>query len=96
MNINTSTNLFARNPILTLQSLIHNQFSHARFKPFIRMSWVSAGLIDGKTDYENPIHVCFNQLAKCTEHKEVDSVIKCAYCEKELCFHDFFTQYHIH
>ena len=85
---------FQRDNILTLQSLVHNQFSASRFNPFIRQAWVKAGYLNIVEDVENPVRICFDHLSAC--FCEQSAVIRCSWCDQQLCFKHFFEKYHTH
>lgn len=93
---NCETQLYQRDSILVLQSLVHNQFSCPRFQPFIRQLWIKAGYVSTVEDFEHPIDVCFRTISKCSEDCDESPLIRCAWCYKELCFNHFFIQYHMH
>lgn len=91
------TQLFQRDNITTLQSLIHNQFSAPRFQPFVRQAWVKAGYYKLVEVVENPIDICFKGLICCSLMDcEATPVVRCAYCEQQLCFRHFFNDFHHH
>ena len=90
-------NLFHRDEILTLQSLIHDQFSAPIFRPFIRQVWVKCGYYESNENYINPVSHCFDGLSTCCKQDcESDPVIRCSWCDSELYFHHFFIQNHAH
>lgn len=88
--------LFQRDNLLILQSLVHNQFCCPRFQPFIRQSWMKAGYVSTVEEFEHPIDVCYRNLSKCSEDCANSPLLRCSWCNKELCFNHFFIQYHFH
>jgi hypothetical protein len=52
--------LYQRNNILKLQSLVYNQFS-SRFENVFKYSWFACGYSDDHSgNFENPVEHCFN------------------------------------
>ncbi|CAK9815740.1 hypothetical protein ANTPLA_LOCUS8759 [Anthophora plagiata] len=89
-------NLHARNNIIKLQSLVHNQFSSPRFQNFIKYSWYKSGYIDEKLNaFHNPVEYCYSveNEPRCHICGDV-AIIKCAWCKKSLCLKHFFDEYH--
>jgi Tc5 transposase C-terminal domain/DDE superfamily endonuclease len=90
--------LYQRDNILKLQSLIHNQFSADRFHSFIKYAWHMCGYVkeEGKK-FDTPDGYCFaNDLPdECSGGQcQEGSFIRCAHCEKVLCFTHFYLDYH--
>lgn len=91
------TQLFQRDNILFLQSLVHDQFSCWRYQPFIRQAWIRSGYYDVVENFENPVEYCFSNLSNCNEHLcNGLSLLRCSWCQRELCFTHFFTEMHVH
>lgn len=97
INEDIDINMFNRDEIITLQSLIHNQFSNERFRSYRIESWKLSGFIDSNVEFENPVKFCFNLTGDCsTLGCGGYSMIKCSYCEREFCFQHFFIDNHAH
>lgn len=102
INEDIDINMYSRDEILTLQSLIHNQFANPRFKNFIIESFRLSGLIDDNLPFINPVKYCFDNLPDDCMNTDQEQkcgglpLIKCSYCDKCLCFEHFFMQYHSH
>ena len=97
VNEDIEINLFHRDSIIILQSLIHNQFSSPRFKPFLRQSWIKAGYLAGPEPFVHPVDFCFKIPLNCSEQNCGQlSLIRCSHCEKILFFNHFFISYHVH
>ncbi|CAK9829716.1 hypothetical protein ANTRET_LOCUS7011 [Anthophora retusa] len=94
--LNHDINLHARNNIIKLQSLVHNQFSSPGFQNFIKYSWYKSGYIDEKPNAsQNPVEYCYSVENEPRCHICGDVVIiKCAWCKKSLCLKHFFDEYH--
>jgi hypothetical protein len=87
--------LFQRNNILKLQSLVHNQFSSPRFENVFKYSWFACGYSDihpGK--FENPVEYCFKMTNNNCSHCNVISFIIYSWCKESYCFDHFFTCFH--
>ena len=90
-------NMFSRDEIIILQSLIHNQFSNEKFRTFRIESWKKSGYIDTNQPFLSPVDYCFNLTGDCSGNDcDGYSMIKCSFCDKELCFQHFFTEEHSH
>jgi hypothetical protein len=81
--------------IATLISLVDYQFCAPRFGDFIRYCFFKTGYIsDRLLGFATPPEYClkipFTSKCKCGEK----AIIKCAYCEKHLCFEHFVVEYH--
>lgn len=97
INEDIDVNMFSRDEIITLQSLIHNQFCNEKFRSFRIESWKLSGYLDSNDTIVNPVKYCFNVTGDCEIHGcDGYSMIKCSYCEKELCFQHFFVEFHAH
>lgn len=94
--------IFSRDSIIRLQSLIHRQLSAKRFNPCIRYSWYKCGYYGENEksfgDFTHPIKYLFPDhitLEKCSTFLcEELSFLKCAVCERILCFKCWFIEYH--
>lgn len=96
VNEDVDISLFQRDNILILQSLIHDQFTAPRFKTFVKQSWIKCGYMEGTEDYDTPDNWCFIVTSSCSNDDcGKDSLIRCAHCEKELCFDHFFISRHV-
>lgn len=88
-------NLFQRNNILKLQSLIHNQFSSPRYTEMIKYSWKSSGYPVTYAHFENPYQFAFPYppliwsciISNCNQ----GSFIRCSWCKMIICFDHFFN-----
>ena len=93
-----NVNLYQRNNIIKLQSLVYFQFSAARFKPFIKYSWYKCGYLTERPEkFQTPVEFCFDSIndTECVCHDCLEGqFILCSWCEKLLCFHHFFEEYH--
>jgi hypothetical protein len=92
-------NLYQRNNILKLQSLVHNQFSSTKFVNLFKYSWFACEYTDNHPGkFENPVEYCFNvQDKKCSRIDlscNTVSFIICSWCEQPLCFEHFFIDFH--
>jgi hypothetical protein len=94
-------NLYQRNNILKLQSLVHNQFSSTKFVNLFKYLWFASEYTDNHPGkFENPVEYCYNvQDKKCSR---IDlscnsaSFIICSWCEQLLCFEHFFIDFHFY
>ncbi|CAF3032526.1 unnamed protein product [Rotaria sp. Silwood2] len=94
-------NLYERNNIIKLVSLVHNQLSAPVFNKMIRYAWFACGYTkDDPSPFENINDVCFpheTTHVECEVHRCQDSVfLTCAHCSKKYCFEHFFVDYHYH
>lgn len=94
-------NLYERNNIIRLVSLVHNQLGAPVFQKMILYSWFAAGYT--KTDptpFLNFNQVCFiheTTHVTCATSQCPESVfITCSHCRKKLCFQHFFLDFHFH
>ncbi|CAF3873098.1 unnamed protein product [Rotaria sp. Silwood1] len=96
-----NVNLYERNNIIKLVSLIHSQLSAPVFKDMILYSWYARGYLKSDpSPFKNVNDVCFShsttyqacQIDKCHE----SAFITCSWCTKLLCFQHFFIEYHFH
>ena len=94
-------NLWERNNIIKLTSLVHNQLSSRVFHDMIQYSWYCSGYTNvNPSPFQNVLQVCFPQatsIEQC-QHNSCDETafINCSICSKRLCFEHFFVQYHFH
>lgn len=90
-------NLYERDNIIKLQSLVHNQFSHQRFVPMGQYAFFAAGLRpDRPGHFERASDILFPPtLLTCANCPE-KAFIRCCHCDTPLCFREFFTLYHTH
>jgi hypothetical protein len=91
--------LFQRNNILKLQSLVHNQFSSPRFENVFKYSWFASGYTDSHPgNFENPVQYCFNILDKSCSRVDLQCIdgafIFCSWCKESFCFEHYFTCFH--
>ena len=94
-------NLWERNNIIKLMSLMHSQLSSPIFKEMIQYSWFCSGYTnDDPSPFQNVLQVCFPRDAlvdQCEEQNCIETVfITCAICSKKICFDHFFVKYHFH
>jgi hypothetical protein len=94
-------NLWERNNIIKLISLVHNQLSSPTFNKMIQYSWYCSGYSKvNPSPFQNVLEVCFPRTAsieQCGKKTCIEtSFITCAICSKKLCFDHFFVEYHFH
>ena len=94
-------NLYERNNIIKLVSLLHDQLSAPVFHKMILYSWYASGYIkDDPSPFKNVNDVCFSDLLKyqtCQKGNCDESpFIMCSWCTTALCFDYFFIEYHFH
>jgi hypothetical protein len=92
--------LYQRNNIIKLQSLVHNQLSSPRFENVFKYSWYACGYNDTHPGtFDNPVEFCFNIEDKICSRLDLNCnsgcFIICSWCENSLCFEHFYTDYHI-
>ncbi|CAF5138719.1 unnamed protein product, partial [Rotaria magnacalcarata] len=88
-----------RNNIIKLQSLVHSQMCSTVFQPMIKYAWhKSRFLKDDPGPFQNVKQVCFSiETDKCYVKDCIDGpMIRCSWCQQELCFSHFFLCYHYH
>ena len=91
----SDVDLHARNNIIKLQSLIHNQLSSPRFYKMIQYAWSISGYSDNNVEtFLNVNQVCFTFSDIICDKCDGNTFIKCAWCVKHLCITHFFTEYH--
>jgi hypothetical protein len=96
---NIEVDLFQRNNILKLQSLVHNQFSSPRFENVFKYSWFASGYTETHPgNFENPVEYCFKTSDKSCSRLDLQcndvSFILCSWCEGSFCFEHYFTYFH--
>ena len=94
-------NLWERNNIIKLTSLVHNQLSSRLFNDMIQYSWYCSGYTNlNPSPFQNVLQVCFPKVTSVEECQESScnetAFINCSICSKRLCFEHFFVQYHYH
>ncbi|CAF3058441.1 unnamed protein product [Rotaria sp. Silwood2] len=92
-------NLAERNNVIKLHSLVNSQMKSKAFEPMIKYAWYRSGYL--KTDpgpFRNVKEICFTfEKDKCCEENCInDQIIRCSWCQHELCFVHFFVNYHYH
>jgi len=99
--VNQEDNWNTRKGVLKLQSLLHFQLKSPIFVSMIKYSWYSSGLTDEKVAFQNVKKVCFTfadtdppkcQIIDCDNQR----FIKCSFCRKCICIHDFWIQNHFY
>lgn len=84
-------NLHARNNVLKLQSLIHNQFSSARFVNMFKYAWYKSGYIQEKPPKcKTPVQYCFENCDISCKYCKDNAFIRCAWCTHYMCLIHFF------
>lgn len=94
-------NLWERNNIIKLTSLVYNQLSSSKFNKMIQYSWYCSGYSKvNPSPFQNVLEVCFPRTASielCDKKTCIEAcMITCSICSKKLCFDHFFVQYHFH
>ncbi|XP_026673599.1 uncharacterized protein LOC113464962 [Ceratina calcarata] len=96
INLSIDINLFSRNNIIMLQSLIHNQLSSPRYRNLFKYAWYRCGYTNIRpTEFENPVQFCFTNIdvIKCSLCNDVVA-LRCSWCRNHLCFKHYFQEYH--
>jgi len=84
-------NLHARNNILKLQSLVHNQFSSPRFIYMFKYAWYKSGYItEAPPKCETPVRYCFNNYNMSCQKCDELAIMRCGWCTKSICMNHFF------
>ncbi len=88
-------NLWERNNIIKLISLVHNQLSSPAFKKMIQYSWFCSGSTNfNPSPFQNVLQVCFPQIASIEQCQEKNvlkqSSLTVLFVQKKLCFQHFF------
>ncbi|CAM4778789.1 unnamed protein product [Rotaria magnacalcarata] len=92
-------NLAERNNIIKLQSLVHSQMCSTVFQPMIKYAWYKSRFLkDDPGPFQNVKQICFSiEKDKCDVQDCIDGpMIRCSWCQQELCFSHFFLCYHYH
>ncbi|XP_046476181.1 uncharacterized protein [Neodiprion pinetum] len=87
--------LTSREDIMKIHSLILHQLNSPKFTAMIQYAWFASKLIDEREIFMNVNQLCFsikNLKTKCNCNN--NSFIKCAVCDKTLCFKCFYDDYH--
>lgn len=91
-------NLHARNEIIKLQSLTHNQLSSPRFKNLFQYAWYKSGYLETHPgQFENPVDFCYFKDEKRVPKYSVSgkaAFMRCAWCGEYFCFKHFYEEYH--
>ena len=91
--------LAEQNNVIRFHSLIHNQLSAPIFVPMIRYAWFKSGYVDANPgQFQIVVDVCFKFHQGHCDMEGCDSFsfIRCSYCDKILCFNQFFINFHSH
>ena len=88
--------MFQRDNVIKLQSLVHFQFSAPLYSDMIRYVWYKSGLMQIRPPtFETSLQFCLpteiHHCKQCTRFK----FIKCSWYHAFLCYNHFFVQYHI-
>lgn len=89
-------NLHKQNNLIKMQSLTHRQFSSPRFKDVFKYSWYKSGYLQERPPkFENPVDYCLHtdEEPVCDICGDI-AIIRCAWCQKQLCLKHFFTDNH--
>jgi len=92
-------NLSERNNLIKLQSLVHSQMCSKAFQSMIKFAWYESGFLKHDPGpFQNVKEICFTfQTDKCHEKSCINGpMIRCSWCQQELCFTHFFLVYHYH
>ena len=94
-------NLYERNNIIKLVSLLHDQLSAPVFHKMILYSWYASGYLkDDPSPFKNVNDICFSDVVKyqtCQKGNcDKSPFIMCSWCTTALCFNHFFIEYHFH
>ncbi|XP_070171198.1 uncharacterized protein [Polyergus mexicanus] len=84
-----------REDAIKIHSIVHHQLSAPIFFPMLKYSWFAAKLIEERSIFSNVNNVCFPStlLKKHCACRDA-SFVKCAWCEKSLCFTCFYDKFH--
>lgn len=92
-----NVNLQARDTILKIQSLTHNQFSSPRFTEMIKYSWYKIGYVENQPlSFITPKDFCFNDRSterRCHICGQI-AIFTCSWCKQSFCLQHFFTEFH--
>ena len=76
--MNSDVDLYLRNNIIKLQSLVHNQLSSPRYINIFKQGWFKSNYIDKKlANFDNPIEFGFGG-------SQPHCDIRCSWCQKSL------------
>lgn len=94
--IEGEVDMFQRDNIIKLQSLVHFQFSAPIYSDMIRYAWYKSGLVQTRPPtFETPLQFCFPQEVHHCKQCTRFMFMKCSWCHDFFCFNHFFVQYHI-
>lgn len=88
-------NLYSRDNIIKMQSLVHHMFTHETFVPMGQYAFYASGLRPDRSPYfQTPAEVLFPPaLASCSNCPS-KAFIRCVFCGVDLCFQEFFVLNH--
>lgn len=86
--------------IIKINSIVYNQLCSSAFNDLVKYCWKVAGYendgLDKCFSFKSVIEMCFRDLNKCSRCDN-QSVMKCSYCNEELCFkHLILEDVHLH
>ena len=91
--------LTVRQYFINIHSVIHNQLSALQFRNLIKSGFTQANIIEENIDkIDKPKNICFQyydpycSTAACEER----TLLKCAWCRKELCYVHLVEDLHLH
>jgi len=87
-----------RDNIIKLQSLAYNQMCSPRYQEMFKYGWYSAGYLRVHPEcFQTPVEYSFPpSLGECdTETCGEPAFLRCGWCSKDLCFKEFFVNYHL-
>lgn len=89
-------NLRERNNIITMWSLIFNQFSSIKFRNMWKNEWIGLEKNSSKSCCQTIHEILFDLNDGICEICQNPAFIKCSHCDRNICFNDFFINYHYH
>ena len=94
-------NMYERNNIIKLVSLVHSQLCSPIFHKMIQYAWYACSYTkDNPSPFKNINDVCFpheEAHIECETHYCHETIcVTCSYYAKKLCFNHFFVNYHYH
>jgi len=89
-------NLKERNNIIKMWSLIFNQLNSEKFRNIFKNSWKCLEKDGQKLESENINNILFDLNSGICDNCSNTSFIICSYCDENLCFNHFFSNYHYH
>lgn len=90
-------NLYERNNIIKMHSLIHHMFTHHRFVAMGQYAFYASGLRpDRPLPFEAAADILFPTSLSTCDNCRSNAFIRCVYCDANLCFNEFFERYHNH